>query len=75
LTHLDHSATNFAVLHNRPVRCHADRSAIFADFELARAMAALAAVQSAEERERILGLRQAGELMLARVDAAFEMLD
>jgi hypothetical protein len=56
MTHLDLSATNFAVLHNRPVRCHADCSAIFVDFELAfaRAMAALAAVQSAEERERIL---------------------
>ena len=53
-------------------------NAIFADFKLAfaRAMAALTAVQSAEERERILAeLRQAGELMLARVDAAFEMLD
>ena len=43
------------VLHNRLVRCHADWSTIFADFELAfaRAIAALAAVQSAE-RERIL---------------------
>jgi hypothetical protein len=42
-----------------------------ADFELAFARrAALAAVQSAEERERILAeLRQAGELMSARVDA------
>ena len=49
---------------------------MFADFELARAMAALAAVQSAEERERILAeLRQASELMLARVDADFEVLD
>jgi hypothetical protein len=56
LTHLDLSATNFAVLHNRPVRCRADCSAIFADFKLAFALAiaALAAVQSAEERERIL---------------------
>ena len=43
-------------MHNRPVRCHADCSASFADFELAfaRAMAALTAVRSAEERERIL---------------------
>ena len=50
------SAANFDVMHNRPVRCHADCSASFADFELAfaRAMAALTAVQSAEERERIL---------------------
>jgi len=49
-------AAGSAVLHNRPVRCHADCSAIFADFELAfaRAMAAPAAVQSADERERIL---------------------
>jgi hypothetical protein len=55
VTRVDLSATNFAVLHNRPVRCHADCSAIFADFELAfaRAMAALAAVESVVERERI----------------------
>ena len=35
MTRVDLSATNFAVLHNRPVRCHADCSPIFADFELA----------------------------------------
>ena len=78
LTHLDLSATNFAVLHNRPVRCRADYSAIFADFELvfALARAALAAVQSAEERERILAsCAKPASLCQREVDAAFEVCD
>jgi hypothetical protein len=78
LTHLDLSATNFAVLHNRPVRCRADCSAIFAEFKLAFALtiAALAAVQSAEERERILAsCARPASLRQCEVDAAFEVCD
>jgi hypothetical protein len=78
LTHLDLSATHFSVLHNRPVRCRADCSAIFADFELAfaLAMAALPAVQSAEERERILAsCAMLASLCQREADAAFEVCD
>jgi hypothetical protein len=59
-------------------RCRADCSAIFADFELtfALAMAALAAVQSAEERERILAsCARPASLCQREVDAAFEVCD
>ena len=62
----------------RPVRYRADCSAIFADFELAfaLAMAALAAVQSAEERERILAsCARPASLCQREADAAFEVCD
>ena len=76
MTRVDLSATNFAVLHNRPVRCHADCSAIFADFELAfaRAMRASSGGKCGGARAH---LRRAalGSYVSTKSIAAFEVLD